>query len=242
MENKVLTIAGFDPSAGAGLLADIKTFEQLEVYGLAVNTVNTVQTEDSFLSVDWIALDLILRQTKVLLQRYSISHVKIGLLKNFSHLLRIVVLLREFKVAIIVWDPILKSSTGYDFHEELNSKELKSALEIIHFTTPNLEEYQILKPYLKGREFILTGGHTEEDWVEDRLFYQEKEFHFSRPKLAKTKHGTGCIFSSAFLAYLAKGEEVSIAVKLAGEYIHKALQSSSDLLTKHYKIKPHETA
>ena len=75
-----LTIAGFDPSGGAGILADCKTFEQNKTQGLAVITANTLQTEDSFKRVDWMTDEIILEQLNLLLDRYKIRFIKIGLI------------------------------------------------------------------------------------------------------------------------------------------------------------------
>ncbi len=79
-----LSIAGFDPSGGAGLVADIKTFEQLNVYGLGVCTANTVQTEEQLSSVKWVLSHTIFLQLEILLKKYPLTYIKIGLIESFS--------------------------------------------------------------------------------------------------------------------------------------------------------------
>ena len=90
-----LTIAGFDPSGGAGVLADIKTFEQNKVQGLAVITANTIQTEDSFEKINWIEESMVVDQLMTLLNRYEIKFVKIGLIQSGEFLEKIISLLNK---------------------------------------------------------------------------------------------------------------------------------------------------
>ena len=82
----VLAIGGFDPCAGAGILADVKTMEQIKVMAMAVNTANTVQTEDQFKAVNWIEEDIVLDQLSALLDAYLFTYAKIGLIKSLSFL------------------------------------------------------------------------------------------------------------------------------------------------------------
>ena len=82
----VMTVAGFDPSGGAGLLADVKTFEQCGVYGLGVNTANTLQTADKFHSIEWSKLNDVLKAIEVLLSEYPVSVVKTGIMPSFDFL------------------------------------------------------------------------------------------------------------------------------------------------------------
>ena len=86
----VLTIAGFDPSGGAGVLADAKTFEQHRVYGFAVNTGNTIQTENEFYEMQWTDIDFILKSLDKLLQNYTVKAVKIGIVPSLDYLKEIV--------------------------------------------------------------------------------------------------------------------------------------------------------
>ena len=87
-----LSIAGFDPTAGAGVLADIKTFETLDVYGMGIITSNTLQTDTLFIHVDWIDIETIKKQLKTLLNTYDFKTMKIGLIKDFNTLFQIITL------------------------------------------------------------------------------------------------------------------------------------------------------
>ena len=113
----VLTIAGFDPSGGAGLIADIKTFEALKVYGLSVCTANTIQNDIDFKSCYWVDIEIIKHQIAILFDRFRIDYVKIGIIKNWEILNTIIdLLLRKNAEIKIVLDPVLRSSSNFDFH------------------------------------------------------------------------------------------------------------------------------
>src|SRR6218665_1217381 len=112
----VLTIAGLDPSGGAGILADIKTFEQHKVSGFAIVTANTIQTENEFHKIEWIDISFVIRSIEVLFQNYKISAVKIGIVPSLSYLNRILSTIKLVSPNTkIVWDPVLKSTTEFDF-------------------------------------------------------------------------------------------------------------------------------
>jgi hydroxymethylpyrimidine/phosphomethylpyrimidine kinase len=114
-----LSLAGFDPSAGAGILADIKTFEMLDVYGLGVITSDTVQTDRVFIEADWVSFEKIKYRLRALFDMYLINYAKIGLVKDFDTLKNIILFLKENNETVtIVWDPVLKSSAGRMFHDK----------------------------------------------------------------------------------------------------------------------------
>ena len=115
----VLSIAGFDPSGGAGLLADIKTIESHKVYGLGVLTCSTLQNELVFKEINWLETAYIKNQIKLLHQVSKIEVVKIGLVKSLKSLKKITQYLLELNPFVkIIWDPILSSSSGFVFHKK----------------------------------------------------------------------------------------------------------------------------
>jgi hydroxymethylpyrimidine/phosphomethylpyrimidine kinase len=121
----VVSIAGFDP-AGAGVLTDIKTFEQHRVYGFAITTANTIQTENQFLSIQW-TVAFVLRSIEELFKNYPIKAVKIGIVPSLLFA-RNSVSTKGFKKQV-VWDTVLKSSTEYDFLNIEESKRFKKILK-----------------------------------------------------------------------------------------------------------------
>lgn len=238
-----LTIAGFDPSGGAGVVADCKTFEQLKVHGLSVITCNTIQTEDQFKSYNWIEIGTILEQTNNLLDRYPIRFIKIGLVKDVEILTSILNLLhKRIEKPIIIWDPILQPSYG---GEEANQdrflSELSSILEKISILTPNLPEYKRLFgektpgdiSIMYNKTIYLKGGHSEKKG-KDILYHKEKIYPIN-PKIETDyqKHGTGCIFSSALTAHLSREFPLIKSCLRSKEYVEKRIISNPTLLAYH---------
>lgn len=241
----VLSVAGFDPSGGAGILADIKTFESYKTSGLAVSTGLTFQTEDQFLGVEWHAEGLIKKQLEPLIKRYPIEYVKIGLIENMERLANIVELLRLSNPKIkIIWDPILQTSTGFSIHENLKTSELEKIAEEVFMITPNLDEIEAFYPDLSSLDsaehlskyckVFLKGGHDEQNKGRDKLIERGKTQSFKPIKVSRySKHGTGCIVSAAILAGLARGYPLNKAILKAKRYITKILLSNKTMLGYH---------
>lgn len=241
---KIVSIAGFDPTGGAGLLADIKTFEANKCQGFAVQTANTVQTEDKFESVNWVQDELMLKQLDFLLEQYSFGFAKIGLISSLD-LLKTVVdrLLTKNENTIIIWDPILAVSAGFDFEHDLTN--LEDVLSKIHLFTPNWVEMERIgkdndclaaaKRWSEYCKVYLKGGHNKAALGKDYLFDKGNVKTFN-PKQGdlNPKHGSGCVFSSALLANLAKGHTEQKAVLKAKRYIEWFLGSDKSLLGYHY--------
>jgi hydroxymethylpyrimidine/phosphomethylpyrimidine kinase len=230
----VLSIAGFDPCGGAGVLADIKTFEQLKVYGKAVITANTIQSADEFDSVNWVDEAEVLKQLDFMLSKEKFNYVKIGLVKNAAQLNTILEKLHQHNPKVkVIWDPVLSSSTGFDFHDKALDIDLKK----IYLVTPNLKEMELLKellvPSAECRVF-LKGGHAEDELGVDRLFVDGKKFQFNPKRTdVKEKHGSGCVLSSAITANLEKGYSLNKACLRGKDYITKVLASNPSKLGFH---------
>lgn len=242
----VLSIAGFDPSGGAGVLADIKTFESNKVYGLGVISANTFQNDNEFERVEWISAGNIIEQIEILRKRFTFEYVKIGLIENLSVLETIVSHLTDkIENVKIIWDPILKASAGFEFHEGMDLAVLDRLLVKMHLVTPNIPEAASLgKEKTAGQNaerlarscnVFLKGGHSEKKTGYDSLYLKEgKQFSF-RPKSKSIfpKHGSGCVLSSALTANLAKGEGLHRACLNAKRYTEKYLGSNKTLLGSH---------
>ena len=242
-----LTIAGFDPSGGAGLLADIKTFEANQVYGLGVCTALTVQHENQFDSVQWVENELIIKQAKLLFEKYSIQYVKIGLVKSLDDLSKIITALLTWNPDItIIWDPILKASAGFNFHDEISTITLKTILKHIYVLTPNLPEANLLindsinteqkaQILAENCAVFLKGGHGDLDESKDLLFYRNQRVEYLAKRIIHgEKHGSGCVLSSAITANLAKGFPLEKACEEAKKYITAFLGSNDSLLGYHH--------
>ena len=243
----VLSIAGFDPSGGAGLLADIKTFENMGCYGLAVNTANTIQNDSKFEACHWSSEAIILQQLELLLESFSLEVVKIGIVEDLQILNKVIdkLLLKNRSIRII-WDPVLKSSSGFSFQEPQEfQKNLESILERIFVVTPNFDEIKIFYSELTMEEKIrkitgktnlyLKGGHRVENIGLDELFTTEGDCFRLEPCRTgcSEKHGSGCVLSSALAAHLALGNSLMEAAQKAKSYIEKVLASNQTLLGYH---------
>jgi hydroxymethylpyrimidine/phosphomethylpyrimidine kinase len=243
----VLTIAGFDPSGGAGVLADIKTFEQHKAYGFAINTANTIQTENEFHRIQWTPIDFIVESIITLLNNYPLKVVKIGIVPSLSYLNEIILFLKKHSPTIkIIWDPILKSSTEFDFLTLSNQQILIDILKKIDLITPNFNEIRqfnleeknavtIASSYSHYCSVLLKGGHNPTEIGVDYLFTQKEVFQLMpKETLLFEKHGSGCVLSSAITANLALGQSLKTACENAKIYTENYLLSNSTKLGFHY--------
>lgn len=233
----VLSIAGFDPCGGAGILADVKTFEQLGAQGMAVITAHTIQTEDTFISVVWQDLSVVTQTIRTLMQRYDIGVVKIGVVRDFEFLKSIVDIVQEENPDVfLIWDPVIRASSGGSFFKEADLKLLSHVFSSIYLLTPNVEEYQKIKPFLlRDQTVLLKGGHNERQKGRDILYLDGQEICFlPTAEVRYAKHGSGCVLSSAIAVYVALGEGVPTACRLGKIYVERFLNSHPSLLGYHY--------
>ncbi|WP_343613678.1 hydroxymethylpyrimidine/phosphomethylpyrimidine kinase [Flavobacterium sp.] len=238
----VLTIAGLDPSGGAGILADIKTFEQHKVTGFAISTANTIQTEKQFHEIQWTDLSFVIRSIETLFLNYKISAVKIGIVSSLHDLNRIVSTIKLLSPSTkIVWDPVLRSTTKFEFMNIENRYDLNKILSKIDLITPNYLEAKILFPDFisKEKEFstniLLKGGHNEKALGTDRLFLKDEVLELlPSEKNCFEKHGSGCVLSSAIASNLALNLTIKEACKNAKIYIENYLSSTTTLIGYHY--------
>jgi hydroxymethylpyrimidine/phosphomethylpyrimidine kinase len=241
----VLNIGGYDPSGGAGLLADIKTCEQHKVYGLGIVTALTFQTESDFFSVNWISEMEVASQIKTYLKYYDVKVVKVGIIENWEVLNTILETIKfcDEKVKIIV-DPVLKSSSGFDFVSNVRKDLLISVLNKTDLLTPNYDEIKNLgnnRNAIAGAKelaiycnIFLKGGHNPKEPGTDYLFQRNSQISFaSSTSKVSAKHGSGCVLAVAIAANLASGRELPEACKKAKQYTEKFLNSNKSLLGYH---------
>lgn len=242
----VLSIAGHDPSGGAGILADIKTFEQHQVTGFAVSTANTIQTENKFYEIEWTNLRFVIRSIETLFLSYKISVVKIGIVPSVHYLNRILSTIKLLSPSTkIVWDPVLKSTTEFEFIKIENYPALDKILSKIDLITPNYNEIEILFPgffinklWQQNKiptSILLKGGHNISEPGTDRLFLKNEIIDLlPSKKNCFEKHGSGCVLSSAIASNLALDQTLHEACLNAKTYIEKYLSSTSTLIGYHY--------
>ncbi|WP_299160665.1 bifunctional hydroxymethylpyrimidine kinase/phosphomethylpyrimidine kinase [uncultured Tenacibaculum sp.] len=246
IKDYILTIAGLDPSSGAGITSDIKTFEAHNLYGLSVCTAVTVQNDIDFKACKWVEKEMIINQIEVLFNRFTISVVKIGIIQSWEILLEIVEVLKKLNPTIkIILDPILKASAGFKFHSEENLEVLEKVLIECEFITPNYEEIKVLFPKKAIEETIdfisektnvyLKGGHRTEKKGWDEVYYSKIVKMNIPPNVDSVfeKHGSGCVLSAALAANLLKEKSLEDACKAAKWYTEQFLNSNETLLGVH---------
>ena len=244
--NYILTIAGLDPSSGAGITSDIKTFEAHGLYGLSVCTAVTIQNDIDFKSCVWMERKVIISQITTLFDRFSISAVKIGIIESWEILLEVIQTLKRLNPKIkIVLDPILKASAGFEFHTSQNLKTLENVLENCNFVTPNYNEIKALFPDKNIEETIefiasktnlyLKGGHRKDKKGWDEVYYNKIVQLNISPIANKVyeKHGSGCVLSSALTANLALELSLEDTCKNTKRYTEQFLNSNDSLLGTH---------
>ena len=238
----VMSVAGFDPSSGAGVSADLKTFEATESYGLGVCTSITFQNEDTYAGTHWLTPEEIVRQCEMQLRHHEPEYVKIGLVESFEALDEVTRWLREHCPGCrIVWDPILKASAGHVFHAE-DTGRLNQVLPRLYLVTPNTEEvYRLFGQGATaekvqrlcrqhGLNVLWKGGHNEGEESTDCLITPEKVYRFTLRKSPYAKHGTGCMLSAALLSHLAQGDDLPTACNKAQVYVGQVIESNDSLL------------
>ena len=241
----VLTIAGFDPSGCAGLLADIKTFEASGVYGMAVCTANTEQNVASFERTNWIDKEQMFNQLRVLQREMSFEFVKVGLIESLGLLNELTDFLIDNNPSVkIVWDPVCRATANFVFHAKLDGRLLEEICNKLYLVTPNLDELEILAPGLNVEDggkylsqfcgVLVKGGHGSKNTSTDILFSKGGQTVFEAERLSGySKRGTGCVMSSAIVANLAKGIDLEQACAKAKEYVRQYLVSNHSLVGAH---------
>ncbi len=237
----LLAIAGFDPSGGAGIAADLKTFAAHNCYGVAAITAITVQSTRGVQRLEATPAELLRAQLEHLLADVTVAGVKIGMLATRANVDVVASLLEHKKFPCVVLDPVLRSSSGFELLEARAWKELsRRLLKLATVITPNVAEAAALAGLevrdeasmraaaqklveLGARAVVITGGHLAKP-VD--LLYDGKEFlPFSSERVrSESTHGSGCTFSSAITANLALGRQLPDAVMLAKAYVARAIE------------------
>jgi len=238
----VLTIAGFDPSAGAGVAADLKTFSAHHCYGIAAVTALTVQSTQGVKSVHVTPESELRDQLDALLDDIKISAIKIGMLGHRGNAVVVAEFLDRAGVANVVLDPVMKSTSGVmDLLDAGGIKYLaEELLRRVTVVTPNIDEAEILsgisikdhasmeaaaaKIAERGaRAVVVKGGHMEK--AIDVLFDGEGVLNLGGDHVkSENTHGSGCTFASAIAAQLACGRPLRDSVLLAKAYVTKAIE------------------
>lgn len=246
MRAVALTIAGSDPSGGAGVQADLKTFHQFGVYGEAAITLLTIQNTRGVARVELVPPEIIREQVEAVVSDIPPQAAKTGALGGAEQVELMAVMAAAFPFPLVV-DPVMVSKHGARLLSPDAEQSLRTSL-LPHcaLVTPNIAEAEALSGItidgpedvekaahriaeLGARAVLIKGGHLEGSPVD--LLYAEGAFHRLEGQRVQTAntHGTGCTYSAAITALLARGEPLLAAVKTAKRYIQRAIETAPGL-------------
>lgn len=250
-----LTIAGLDPSGGAGIIADIKTFSAFGCFATAAVTSLTFQNTTGVFGAIHQTAESVRGQVEPILQDYEICAVKTGMLPSTEVIEEVARLVRENDLQNFVVDPVVRSTSGYNL---IDDEALKSLVKLFPFAavvTPNLPEAERLSGIkiageidietaarkiqdLGAKNVLIKGGHLYEgERMKDRggkardfLYEGENRSVFEADYYETTAtHGTGCTLAAAITANLALGKDLKSAIQKAKIFVNEAIRTAPNL-------------
>jgi hydroxymethylpyrimidine/phosphomethylpyrimidine kinase len=248
-----LTIAGSDSGGGAGIQADLKTFQRFEVYGVSAITAITAQNTRGVSRWEPVSADLVRAQIDSVCEDLPPSAFKTGMLGTASIASAVAAAIETHSLANYVLDPVMVASSGDLLFERDTIDVIRSQLVPKAFlVTPNVPEAEILVGEkiededgmaraaerivreMGAQAVLLKGGHLKSgDRVFDVLYDGDLRTFRSQRLETNSTHGTGCTLSAAITAQLAKGESLHAAVRRSIEYVHNAIATAPGLGSGH---------
>ena len=240
---KVLSIAGSDPSGGAGIQVDLKTFQMLGAFGMAIPAALTAQNSKGVTDVFPIPSKVLSSQLETLLFDIKPDAIKIGMLLTKDAVESVVAAIRKHKIKNVIVDPVFSSTSGARLLEyEATGVLEKQLLPRTLIVTPNISEAEYLSGIglecdedmdhaagkimdLGPKYVLIKGGH----WLgpaTDTLYGGKTVLSFTTPRRKGAFHGTGCVLSSAIAVFIAQGFPVEKAVEKAKRFVDTMLKSA----------------
>jgi hydroxymethylpyrimidine/phosphomethylpyrimidine kinase len=246
---KALTIAGSDSGGGAGIQADLKTFQELKVFGMSALTAVTAQNTLGVHAVYPMSVEAVLKQIDAIGEDIGADAVKTGMLFNAEIIEAVAAQLKIYGWENVVVDPVMIAKGGASLLQmEAISAMKKYLLPYSKVITPNIPEAEVLtgtmirssedkqeaarKLHELGvKNVVIKGGHDENESESSDLLFDGKEFYTFTSQRIQTKntHGTGCTFSAVITAELAKGLSVYEAVWKAKDFIQAAIEDQLEI-------------
>ncbi len=243
-----LTVAGLDPSGGAGIVADIKTFTRFGCFATAVVASVTFQNTQAVFGAVHQSGTSVKRQLDPIFDDYSVAAAKTGMLPTRSVIDRVASVFKDRELRNYVLDPVVRSTSGYDLIDDTALKAMvKRLFPLATVVTPNIPEAERITGMrirneknviaagkrmlgLGATAVLIKGGHLGGDVARDHLFTADGHETFDSERIeTKSTHGTGCILAAAITANLALGKNLSEAVRIAKDTVHDAIRSAPGL-------------
>lgn len=234
----VMSIAGVDPSGGAGVFADLKTFQAIGVYGTGVVTALTAQNPYKFFSTQPVSPEYISKQIDSVMDSYEVEFIKTGMLYSPEIIKLVAEKIREYDLKAVV-DPVMVATSGGDLtKEDIADAFNKYLLPESILTTPNVSEAEKLtglkintkEDAIKASEKIvcnslITGGHL--DGI--NTINIDGDITIKKQELIETDnlHGTGCNLSAAITAYRAKNNDLHTSIMKALDYVYEGIKNGN---------------
>ena len=250
MTKIVMSIAGLDPSGGAGTIADVKTIAAFGCFPAAAITSLTFQNTTGVYGVENQSGETVGRQIAPIIADYDIAAVKTGMLPSAEVIIETARQIKEAKLTNVVVDPVVRSTSGFDLidDEALNSL-IEHLFPLADVITPNLAETERMAKMtvrseadvhraaktlqdLGARNVLIKGGHFQlkPGVATDTLFIGDTVETFDAEHIETTAtHGTGCTLAAAIAANLALGQSLSKAVEIAKRFVHEAIRTSPQI-------------
>jgi hydroxymethylpyrimidine/phosphomethylpyrimidine kinase len=255
----LISIAGFDPSGGAGVLADIKTFAAFGCYGTAAITSITSQNTVAVYGAYHSPAEVLRAQIDPIISDFKIAAVKIGMLPNREIIEVVAEAIERYSLQNVVLDPVISSTSGFKLNDEIEIL-IERIFPLADVITPNIPEAELLtglkvedtdgmkraaralREVCRARSHgpyrhavLVKGGHLSGPATDDAestdVLDDGREFHvFHAPRIrTRNTHGTGCTLSSAIAALLARGRAIPEAIPQAKRYLEATLRAAPEL-------------
>lgn len=239
----LLSIGGSDPSSGAGIQSDIKTFSSFNIHCLTVITAITSQNTSRFGIVEPISEKILKSQLTSVISDFKIDGIKIGMVYNSQIIKALHHQLKKLKVPIVI-DPVFKSTTGGSLIESSAIKEFqKFLIPLATVITPNKFEAEIISKNkinrkntpekiakiiqnMGAKNVVITGIQIKNNQISDFVLEKNKKYIISSNKIPRTNHGSGCNYSAAIILSLAKKKTIRESVQFAKRFAYSSIKNA----------------
>jgi len=242
----LLSIGGSDPSSGAGIQSDIKTFSSFNVHGLTVITAITSQNTSRFGMIEPVSEKILKNQLESVMSDFKIDGIKIGMVYNSKIIKVLYHQLKKSSVPIVI-DPVFKSTTGGILIESSAIKDFKKfIIPLATIITPNKFEAEIISKTkinakntpkkvakiiqkMGSKNVVITGIEKKNNQISDFVLEKNSQYFISGSKISKINHGSGCNYSAAIIFALVKNKSIKESVRFAKQFTYNSIKNAKNL-------------